>query len=650
MFRIGVATVVVWCLAGAPLVAQDGTPSFANRASDAGVEFDHANPTFFTMADYTGGGTVADFDRDGAIDLFAVSGGNGLDHLYINNGDGTFTDSASAWGMTTVHLGKGATSADYNDDGWPDMFVTSAGPVGGPAAGHHKLFRNNGNSSFTDVASEAGVAFSASTEDGFCSAFGDYDLDGDLDLFVAGWKPPNKGSRLFQNDGDGTFTDVTNVIDFWAGTPITVYGFAPRFVDMDGDKYPELLLVGDFGTSRYFQNDGDGTFTDVTNARNAGQDENGMGQTVGDFNNDGLFDWYVCSIFAPTVSWTGNKLYLNTPSGVLEEVGEAAGVEEGGYGWGAVSVDFDHDGFLDIAETNGDNASPMFINEQSYLFMNQGDGTFSESALSLGLDHSKAGRGMLNFDYDDDGDQDIAIFTNFSKFTLWNNDLSGNEIAWLRVFLDTTVNDELAADGYGTVISARVGTSTQYRHVFGGDNYLSSSELSAHFGLGAATSVDELRVEWSNGEVTVLKDVAVNQTIVVTPPEDDHWTRVGLGIGGENGVPQIRGTGDLVGGTPATLSLNSARPSSPFCVVLSTTVALTPYQGGVLVPSPDYVAMFSTDTEGAWSATVPPATGIPVGTKLWFQAWQQDPTGVMGWISSNGLRATTESLACRTCP
>lgn len=641
MLRMPLGLAFFCSLVAAPLGAQDGVPSFSNQAGAAGVDFMHQNPHVFNKSDYTGGGTVGDYDRNGSTDIFGVSGGNGLDHLFINNGDGTFTDSAAAWGMTTVHLGKAATSGDYNDDGWLDMYVTSAGAVGNQSPGKHKLFRNNGNNSFTDVAVAAGVAFSAVTEDGYGSAFGDYDLDGDLDLFVAGWKTNNAGSRLFQNDGDGTFTDVTDAIGFWSGTTITVKGFAPRFVDMDGDKYPELLLVGDYGTSRYFQNEADGTFTDVTLAKNANQDENGMGQTVGDFDNDGRFDWYVCSIHWPSVGWTGNKLYLNKSTGPLAEVSASAGVGDGGYGWGAVSVDFDHDGFLDIAETNGDNSTHLFLNEQSYLFMNNGNGSFTESALALGLDHSNAGRGMVNLDYDDDGDQDIGIFTNFGLFTLWNNDLGGSEIAWLRVFLDTTANDDLAADGYGTVISATVGTSTQYRHVFGGDNYLSSSELSAHFGLGAATSIDELRVEWSNGMVTVMNNVAVNQTLVVTPPEDDNWTRVGLGIGGAHGVPQIRGTGDLVAGQLTSLSLTNAKPSSLVYFVLATTSVQLPFEGGVFVPSPDIIRVFGTDAEGGWSITVPWSPGLPAGTNIWFQSWQQDATGKLGWIGSNGLRATT---------
>ncbi len=637
------AALLALCAAAPRAVAQDGVPAFSEQASSAGIAFTHTNPTFFTQSDYTGGGAVGDFNRDGHMDLFAVSGGISRDHLFINNGNGTLTDRAVEWNLTTIHLGKGATVGDYNDDGWPDLYVTSAGPVGAAAPGHHKLYRNNGNGTFTNVAAAAGVAFTHPTlQGGFGSAFGDYDLDGDLDLFVAGFSTSgsNLSSRLFRNNGDGTFADVAASISLWSGIGFGISGFSPRFADMDGDRYPELLLVGDFGTSRYFRNDTDGTFTDMTVAWGAGKDENGMGQTLADFNNDGLFDWYVTSIYWPSQGWTGNKLYRNN-SGSLSVVSNAAGVYDGGYGWGTVSVDFDHDGFVDIAETNGDNGTPMFVNEQAYLWMNNGNATFTESALAFGLAHFGAGRGMVNFDYDDDGDQDIVIFTNFGPVTLWRNDLGGSQIAWLRVFLDSTANDQLAPDGVGAVVSATVGATTMHRHLFGGDNFQSFSELSAHFGLGAATQVDELKVEWSNGAVTVLNNVPVNQTLVVTPPEDDAWTRVALGIGGSSGVPQIRGTGDLTAGSLVTLSMTSGKPSSPVTLFVSPAAILAPFKGGTLVPAPTILIPLATDGAGAASVGASWPSGIPTGTQSWFQAWQQDATGKQGFISTNGLRATT---------
>ncbi len=631
-------------LAGARLLAQDGVPSFSNQAAAAGVLYNHSNPFFFTQADYTGGGAVGDFNRDGHMDLFCVSGGNGRDKLFINNGNGTFTDRALEWGLTALHLGKGVAVADYNDDGWPDVYVTSAGPTAQAAAGHHKLYRNNGNGTFTNVATAAGVNATHPTVEGsFCAAFGDYDLDGDLDLFVHGFSTntQNLHSRLFRNNGNGTFTDVTAAIGFWSGTSMAVKGFAPRFADMNGDRYPELLLVGDFGTSRYFRNNANGTFTDMTVAWGAGKDENGMGGTLGDFNNDGLFDWYVTSIYWPALNWTGNKLYWGNANGTLTLAPASAGMTDGGYGWGTVAVDFDHDGFVDIAETNGDNGTPMFVNEQSYLWMNDGDGTFTESALAYGLSHFGAGRGMFNVDYDADGDQDVVIITNFGASSLWRNNLSGTQIAWLRVFLDTTAHDGLAADGYGTKISAKVGANTYWRHVYGGDNFQSASELSAHFGLGAATVVDELTAHWSDGTTTTLTNVPVNQTLTLAAPADDHWTRVGLATGGSNGVPQLRGSGPLTAGSTTTLTYTHGKPAASTYLVVSPFALLAPFKGGTLVPNPDVLIILVTDGAGGFSPSAPWPAGLPGGLNIWFQAWQQDVTGFFSWISSNGLRATT---------
>ena len=619
--------------------AQDGVPHFTEESASAGCAYTHTNPVFFPNSDYTGGGAAGDFNHDGWMDWFGVSGGNGPDHLFVNDGDGTFTDKASAWGLSIVHLSKAATAGDYNDDGWLDLYETSSGPVAAPAGGNHKLWRNNGNDSFTNVANAAGVNQTSTSQGGFGAAFGDYDLDGDLDLFVGGHNSSNASNKLFRNNGNGTFTDVTNAIGLFSGVGQT-YGFCPRFADLDGDSYPELLLSADFGTSRLWKNDGDGTFTYANSLFKTGKEENGMGGTFGDYNNDGRWDWYVTSIYLPNISWTGNKLYIMTAGGTFSEVSQSAGCFDGGYGWGAVSVDFDHDGWVDIGETNGDNGTPTFLNEQSYLWMNNGNGTFTESAIALGFSYFGAGRGMFNFDADNDGDQDFVVISNFGPDRFYRNTLTGTHISWLRVKLDTTANDQLAPDGYNAKLTATVGANKYYRYVTGGDNFQSASELYAHFGLADATIVDELKVDWANGTSTVLTNVAVDQTLTVTPPEDDEWTRVGLGIGGSNGVPQLRGSGTPTAGNPVTLTLKSARPASPFYLLVSPTTLMAPFKGGTLVPSTGLLLILATDGAGAFSITAPWAAGLPAGTQIWFQAWQQDPTGKLGWNSSNGLRAT----------
>lgn len=509
-----VAAMTVLGLAGS---APAGDPVFEEIAVSLGVGALHSS-SGYSHWDYTGGGAAGDFNNDGWQDLFVISGGVGdrPDRLYINDGDGTFTESAEDWGLGTAHLGKGASVADFNNDGWLDLYVTSAGPVGSAQAGHHKLYRNNGNGTFTNIAAAAGVNATAPTQDGFGSTWGDYDLDGDLDLFVGGFASGNVGSRLFRNNGDSTFTDVTAAAGIFDGIGFTLALLSPRFADMDGDSYPELLAVADFGTSRYFRNNGDGTFTDWTNAAGAAQEENGMGQTIGDFDNNGLIDWYVTSIYLPSNNWSGNKYYINLGNHTYFEFSETLGVEDGGYGWGTVAVDFNHDGRLDIAETNGDSQpGGTFFNEQSYLWVQDQFGAFTEMAVATGLAHFGKGRGMINFDYDNDGDQDVVILANNERPYFFRNDISGPDTNWLRVFLDTSGAPGLAPNGTGSRVWATTGGQTRLRYICSGDNYLSHSELSAHFGLGAATVVDELRVDWADGTSTTLNDVAVNQTLTI---------------------------------------------------------------------------------------------------------------------------------------
>ncbi len=508
-------------VAGAALA---GAPLFEDYTAQSGIQNTHAS-SGYSQPNYTAGGAAGDFNNDGWQDVYVIQG-HGQDKLFINNGDGTFTDQGVAWGLPT-HRGKGATTGDFNNDGWLDVYVTSAGPTtSGAAAGHHKLLRNNGDGTFTNVAASAGVNFSTpSSEDGFCATFGDYDLDGDLDLCVAGFANNNAGTKLFQNNGDETFTDVSANLNL-DDVGVDLKGFAPRFIDMNGDRYPELLMSCDFGTrSRYFRNNGNGTFNDLTDAAQAGDDENGMGQTVGDYNNDGLMDWYVTSIYFPSINWTGNKLYINQGNDQFNEVSGAAGVDDGGYGWAALSVDFNHDGWVDIAETNGDSGDfgTTFFEEPSYLWLNNGDGTFTEDAVAQGLIHNDAGRGMINFDMDNDGDQDVIIFTNHGPLSVFRNLLNDTEGAatnWLRLFLDTSASSDIAPNGCGAFVYVTATFNgephTILRAMTPGDSFESSSEWTVHFGLADAAVIDEIRVEWPNGLVTTRTNVPVNQSMTIS--------------------------------------------------------------------------------------------------------------------------------------
>ncbi|MEL6797156.1 MAG: CRTAC1 family protein [Planctomycetota bacterium] len=502
----------------------DGSLLFTEVAQSIGIDFEHdglgIGPAIYYMSS---GGVAGDFNNDGWPDLFVLATGSRADALYINQGDGTFVDEAAAWGLDRTHFGVGAAAADFNGDGWLDIYVTSHSEDGGGerSIGQHRLYRNNGDGTFTDVAASAGVSTTATTQsDGWGASFGDYDLDGDLDLAVAGWFDSSGGNKLFRNNGDETFTDVTAAAGIESDLA-GVFGFSPRFADMDGDRYPELIWTADFGTSLYFVNDGDGTFTEATAAAGVGLESNGMGVTVADFNGDGLLDWYATSIDQehdqdPRADGAGNMLYLNAGNHTFAEVSDGAGVSEGWWGWGTVGVDFDHDGDVDIAETNGWFHTP-WTERPACLWLNDGSGmAFTEFARPTQFEHESDGRGLLNFDYDMDGDQDIVVFSRSDRLRVFQNDLSGTCTGWLRVELDTSLAANLAPHGVGATVRVIVGANEQVAQVHAGTNFIAQSELTAHFGLGEATVADRVEVEWPNGTVTILNNVAIDRSIVIS--------------------------------------------------------------------------------------------------------------------------------------
>ncbi len=499
------ALISAWTPAAAQMTFSDQTAS-AGLTHMTMVQGDMAQRQMFS------GGAVGDFDRDGWPDLFLLGGGVSVDSLYINNGDGTFTDRAADWGIATIHRGHGAAVGDFNNDGWPDIYVTTSGSVvGGDQTGKHKLYRNEGGASFTDIAFAAGVNQTSglyTTSTG--AAFGDYDMDGDLDLFVCGWEALDS-NRLFRNNGDETFTDTT----LSAGVGFQFYAFTPRFVDMNGDRYPEILIASDFTTSQYYVNNQDGTFSSLSLANGTGQDTNGMGQTVADFNRDGLPDWYVTSIYADTTVQDGNYLYINQGNDQYIAQPESAGARNGGWGWGADARDFDHDGYFDLVETNG--WMPVeWLTETSYLFRNNGDLTFSEyQGGTSGFDHVSQGRTVLTLDYDRDGDMDVVLTGWDEPVTLMRNEVSGPNTNWIVIQLDTDSDPGLAPEGQGARVIATTGVVTQYAWIDSGTTYLGTRQRMAHFGLGSANSVD-LTIEWADGSVTSLPGVAANQMLTLS--------------------------------------------------------------------------------------------------------------------------------------
>jgi hypothetical protein len=503
-------------LGGSALLAVAGpalAQTFSDQTAASGLNFTTSVAPDIVIGEHYPGGAVGDFNRDGWPDLFLIGGGGAgvPDALFINQGDGTFVNQAASWGVALVHRGRGAAVGDYDRNGWPDIYVTSGGDLSSiDRPGQHILYRNNGNGTFTNVATAAGVNWTSVKKLTTSATWGDYDLDGDLDLMVMTWDIPNDGNRLFRNNGNGTFTDVTVA----AGVTSNVHGFASRFVDMNGDRWPELLLVADFGTSKVLKNNGNGTFTNVTPGSGTALESNGMGTCVGDFNRDGLQDWHVTSAYRdnPSLNKDGNYLYVNQGAHLYVALPHASGLQDGGWGWGSESIDFDHDGHIDVAETNGwDDAE--YLNEPSYLYRNNGDMTFTRSDLPKNAE----GRSLMTLDYDRDGDLDIVITCYNAPVMLWRNDVSGPGRNWLEVFLDTSAAPALAPEGLGARLTAQTGAITQHFYMSRGATYLGQSQNLAHFGLGSATDVDVLTVEWPDGTTTVWNDVPANQSITISP-------------------------------------------------------------------------------------------------------------------------------------
>ncbi len=505
-----------------------------------------------------GGLAVGDFDRDGWPDLFVLGGGGVPDQLWMNNGNGTFTDRAAEWGVAISHCGGGVAAGDLDGDGWLDLYATSYGFAWNDVGqfGQNKHYRNTGAGSFESIAFFSGLRFTSYSSSGvpcgFGACMGDYDLDGHLDLFAACWRPQANGSRLFRNLGDGTFVD--HLIPAGLQMP-GQWWFQGAFADMDGDAWPELLVAGDFGTSRYFRNRGDGTFEDRTEAAGTGLDANGMGQAIGDLDGDGRLDWFVTSIFAPIPEpdrLNGNALYLSEGRGVGDhrylESAATRGVADGAWGWAAVALDLDHDGWLDLAEVNGRD-SDNYGNIPGRIYRNLGGGFFEEIAAACGFGDPSEGRTLVWWDYDRDGDLDLVVQQHDGPLRLFRND-SVPAGAWLQIAFDTSGHPLMAPDGFGTRVEVRAGGRVWVGTMNGSPSYLGTSELMLHFGLGKVDSIDEVRILWPRGIEQRLLKVSPDQRLELAAPRWGDLDADGR-IGGSDLAALLQGWGDAA--TPAAL-------------------------------------------------------------------------------------------------
>ena len=467
---------------------------------------------------FSGGLAAADYDGDGDVDLYVVGGVSEPNHLYQNQGDGTYLDVAEAVGLDFLHLGCGPTFADVDGDGDLDLFI-------GAVDGDPFYMLENRDGVFLDVTDGSGIAFG--TGNTVSAAFFDYDVDGRLDLFVAHWGARRSAGdpteTVWRNNGGFRFTEssvATGVADGLTALGID-RSFTPSFADIDADGDGDLLLVADFNKTQVYVNNGDGTFNDVTD-RDVFVDQAGMGSAIGDYDNDGDMDWFVTSIYNLDVeggTYFGNRLYKNWGSAVFEDVTDFAGVADGGWGWATCFADFDNDGHLDLFHVNGWTRyrGKNFAADQVRFFHAQGDGTFLERATEVGLEDTGQGRGLACFDAERDGDIDIVITNNSDDHIVYYRNDTSNGNHYLGVKLAGTGENR---HGVGAKVTVTTVSGSQVREVRAGNNYVSQNPLEVHVGLGVAEAAD-VAVLWPDGMESVLHGVAADQLLTVTHPDSD---------------------------------------------------------------------------------------------------------------------------------
>jgi hypothetical protein len=532
-------TVIVTALLLMPAGAADKPPVLVDVTQKAGITFVHSigDDELSNIVESTGAGCAFfDYDGDGDLDIYLVNGcyfkgvshlrGRKLDgklhnQLYRNNGNGTFTDVTAAAGVGDTGFGMGCLSADYDNDGDADLYVTNYG--------RNRLYRNNGDGSFTDVAEKAGVA-----EERWSVGCTFFDLDGDgfLDLYVGNYLVYDPDYKfyfaaeafpgplayqgvpdvLFRNRGDGTFEEIS-VKAGVANPQGRAMGVSAADYDNDGD--PDVYVANDGMENYFYENQGNLTFKNVALLTNTGFGQNGeatsaMGPEFGDFNGDGLID-----VMVPDMGY--GCLYANTGKGYFEEKSARLGIAAvlGQYtSWSGNFFDFDHDGDLDIFITNGD--SHHLEPEEDTLLRNDGGARFVDISSQVGADLQKkyVGRGSAAGDFDDDGDLDLLVLNLNAGARLLRND-GGNRGAWLMIGF---TGKESNRDAIGTRIRVTTGGVSQTAVVRSSSGYLSQSGSRVHFGLGNNSKADTVEITWPNREVQILKDVLVNQVLLLTEP------------------------------------------------------------------------------------------------------------------------------------
>ena len=439
-----------------------------------------------------------DYDNDGDEDLYVPRNNPSLvEQFYRNNGNGTFTEVGTSSGVA-LGSGMGVTWGDYDNDGDLDAYVV----VGqGPGGINNRLYRNEGNGTFTEVALDAGVNVQSSGG----AAWGDYDNDGWLDLYLARRSQPN---TLYRNNGNGTFQTVAAN----AGVNLTNDAITPAWGDYDDDGDLDLYLVNDSDSvSRLFRNNGNGTFSQVAASAGVANTGSGRGVAWGDYDNDGDLDIVVANAESGAM-----RLYQNQGNGSFVNRSALAGTNNTPAANGVAWADYDRDGYLDLYVSN--------VGFPNQLFRNRGDGTFEEVAATVNVqgNATDASTGVTWVDYDNDGDMDIYVLNDGADQTNYLFQNEGNANKWLELTLRGTLSNRAAI---GARVHSFTGSMRQRRDVDGGSGLLSQPSLPVEFGFGGISTVDSVVILWPSGTRQVLTSITTNQRLTViegindlTPP------------------------------------------------------------------------------------------------------------------------------------
>jgi len=552
----GLMAVAALCLAArllpssnrlAPAISAAGVTRFENVAQPAGLEMtplNGASPDKHLVETMGSGGVFFDMDGDGWVDIFLVDGGSVADpavarrarhRLYRNRGNGAFEDVTAASGIVPRGYGQGACAADIDNDGLIDLYVTGFT--------ENALYRNRGRGRFQDATRQAGVA--AGQWSTSC-AFADVDRDGFVDLFVTRYVDagmsnnkfcgdPARSLRvychplnyqgltsvLYHNNHDGTFKDVSASagISRYAGN-----GLGVVIGDYDDDGWPDVFVANDSVPNFLFHNERDGTFKEVgllagVAVANDGKPRAGMGTDFGDYDGDGRLDLAVGNH-----EFESTSLFRNLGNGLFSYATTQSRIAASTLAYvtfGLAWLDYDNDGWLDLAAANGhvvDNTAlvrPGSSHAQPrLLFHNNRDRTFTDVSQESGPGFAaqKVGRTLVVADIDNDGDPDMLITNNGQAVDLLRNEGDRQNNALLLRLVGTRSN----RDGIGARVRLTVGSATQVREVKAGSSYLGQNDTRLHFGLGKATSIDRLEIRWPSGTTENVSGIAANQIVTLT--------------------------------------------------------------------------------------------------------------------------------------